>query len=170
MFLHLSITALHTIFLHYNTFSASKASKQVSKWFSYGNNIIRYRIIMICSLFNKQVFYLFFSGFFNLPITSLPFIKTIPPSFYATHITYMFFQMLLILVGVVICAIKQTLTYNYKLFFSAVDLVAIFLISLTFDIVFLVIAKKQTAPTPYQKYVLPNVSNHTLPALSQPGE
>ena len=57
--------------------------------------------------------------------------------------------MLLILVGVVICAIKQTLTYNYKLFFSAVDLVAIFLISLTFDIVFLVIAKKQTAPTPY---------------------
>jgi len=78
----------------------------------------------------------------------------------------MIFEVILILIAALICILKQTITYNSKLFYSSVDILVVFTISFIFDFVFLFLAHKQTAPTPYQKYVLPNVSNHTLPAYS----
>jgi hypothetical protein len=138
----------------------------MNKWMSYGGNQCRYRIVIAFTFINKQIMYIFFSGFFNIPLTSLPFTNSPSRSFYIIHIVYITFEIVLIFVGLLICAIKSTLQYNYKLFFSAADLTAIFTISLIFDILFLVLVKKQTPPTPYHKYVLPNVSNHTLPAIS----
>lgn len=47
---------------------------------------------------------------------------------------------------------------------------AVFIVSLVVDIFLLYKGKDQPKPTPYIKYILPRVSNYTLPAISEPPE
>ncbi len=134
---------------------------------AYGSNSCRFKTILVTSLVNKQVLNLVFSGLFQIPITSLPF-KAPNRLFYGIQIAYIIFEVAACFIGAVIIIPKQTLHYNNKLFYSSLDLLIVFFCSLIVDIVFTVAAHKQAAPTPYQKYILPAVSNRSLPALSEP--
>lgn len=163
--LHFIITIPHVCIL----WRLVSESRQFPKWLSYGSNSSRAKIILTASVFNKQAAYLFFSGYFSLPISSVPF-PTPTKQFYFTHVAYTVAELVLAVAGIAVAVLKQTKTYNSKLFFSAVDLFIVFFFSFIFDIVFVCLAKKQTTPKPYQKYILPAVSNRTLPALSDPDE
>lgn len=162
---HLTITIPHVCIL----WRATTELKQFQKWINYGGSSCRAKIVMACSLVNKQSSYLFFSGYFSLPLTSLPFPAPSKPLL-STHLAYTCLDLVLAAMGLAVAVLKQTSQYNSKLFFSAVDLLIVFLFSFVFDIAFACLAPAQPAPKSYQKYILPGVSNRTLPALSDPPE
>ena len=89
-------------------------------------------------------------------------------SFFISGVAYLLFELIAAFVGFFISIGKQSYEYNSKLFFSALDLGVIFLISFIVDLVFICKAKEQAAPTPYKKYIIPKVSTYTLPAVSDP--
>jgi hypothetical protein len=52
------------------------------------------------------------------------------------------------------------------LFYSAIDAVVVFAVTIVFDLFFIVLAANQADPPPYEKYILPNVSGQSLPPYS----
>jgi hypothetical protein len=70
-------------------------------------------------------------------------------------------------IGMLIAYYENTLQYDNKLFYSAVDLLIIYGITLIFQVIFLMLLKNQPVTLDYKKYVLPNVSNRSLPAFSE---
>ena len=72
-------------------------------------------------------------------------------------------------IGFIIIYLEDTISYNYKLFFSALDVAIIYGFTIIYQIIFLVLIGKQLPPSAYNKYVLPKVSTRSLPALSEPG-
>ncbi len=72
--------------------------------------------------------------------------------------------------GILIVSYEDTLQYNLKLFYSSVDLLLVYGATLLFQLVFLALIRGQPSASDYEKYILPNVSNKTLPAFSEPNE
>jgi hypothetical protein len=162
--LHLLLCPLHTVLLWLNML---RDRKSYQKWLSSSSNGYRMRILMTFACLNKQAIYLAFSGMFGLPMASLHFYDP-PRSFYATHSAYLLFETAIVFVAALIVIAKQTMQYNLKLFFASLDLLIIFAVSLILDLIFAYQASRQSAPAPYQKYLIPKVSNYSLPALSDP--
>ena len=147
--------------------SMLKGTDKFDRYLNWGANECRFKVIMTFSFINKNTFYLIFSGMFKLPISTLHFTNP-SKSFYVTSVTYMIFSFLFSAVGFFVAIGKQSYEYNSKLFYSSLDLAIIFAFSTFFDIILTCRAKQQMAPTQYQKYIIPKLSNFTLPALSDP--
>ena len=142
--------------------------KKTRTWLEYGSNQFRTYIITAFSFVNKQFFFILFSGIFNIPFTAYE--LTVDRVFYICHSLYLIMDIGVFAIGFIIIYVEGTMSYNYKLFFSALDIVIIYGFTIIYQVIFLVLIGKQLPPSQYTKYVLPKVSTRSLPALSEPGE
>lgn len=142
--------------------------KKTRTWLDYGSNKFRTYIITAFSYINKQFFFILFSGIFNIPFTA--FELTLDKIFYICHSLYFLLDIGIFIIGFTIIYIEETASYNYKLFFSALDIVLIYGFTIIYQVIFLLLIGKQLPPSTYTKYILPKISCRSLPALSEPGE
>jgi hypothetical protein len=105
-----------------------------------------------------------FSGLFNLPFTSFRF-KTFK-WFYLLHASSLLVEVAMLVTAFLLVIYEGTSQYNNKLFYSSLDVLFVYSLAIIFQICFMVLLEKQPAVETYSKFILPNVSNKTLPALS----
>lgn len=138
--------------------------KKTRTWLDYGSNQFRTYIITAFSFINKQFFFILFSGIFNIPFTAYE--LTVDKVFYICHSLYLILDIGVFAIGFIIIYVEDTMSYNYKLFFSALDVVFIYGFTIIYQVTFLFLIGKQLPPSAYTKYIIPKVSTRSLPALS----
>lgn len=102
---------------------------------------------------------------FELPFTS--FTIPISSSFYVVHCLCTLPEIIILAIGVLVCWYEGTSDYDKKLFYSSLDVLVVYGFSIVFQVFFLALLSRQPAPPSYSRFVLPNVSNRSLPAYSE---